>query len=121
MLGLLEVVKAKLLAEGGQVVPACATLYAMGVELAPLDKWQLPVPASSLPPGGMMSTGQGGSSSSGGGSAARQNPVVGDVSDSTGVGAGGLLTLDLSVLEQYRYVPCCAAAWRPAGITAAVE
>jgi hypothetical protein len=33
VLGVVECIKAKLLADGGQLVPACATLYAMGIEV----------------------------------------------------------------------------------------
>jgi hypothetical protein len=41
VLGLLECIKAKLLAEGGQLVPACATLYAMGIEVVTPSNLQL--------------------------------------------------------------------------------
>jgi hypothetical protein len=41
VLAVLECIKAKLLADGGQVVPACATLYAMGVEVVTPNTLQL--------------------------------------------------------------------------------
>jgi hypothetical protein len=47
VLGLLECIKAKLLAEGGQLVPACATLYAMGIEVVTPSALQLQQQAGS--------------------------------------------------------------------------
>jgi len=41
VLGLVEVAKASLAAEGVQIVPASATLYCMGIELQIVDSWEL--------------------------------------------------------------------------------
>lgn len=39
VLGLVEMAKATLAAEGAQIVPACASLYCMGVEVLTVSSW----------------------------------------------------------------------------------
>jgi hypothetical protein len=90
VLGLLECIKAKLLAEGGQLVPGCATVYAMGIEVVTPSTLQLQQQAGSWQQHGTDTTSSSGSSSS-----REQRTEVPDLQQ-------GDVALDLSTLKQFR-------------------
>jgi hypothetical protein len=87
VLAVLECIKAKLLADGGQVVPACATLYAMGVEVVTPNTLQL---QQQQQPGSWQQQ-ENRDGSSGDGAAPQQQQQQTAAVD-----------LDLSALEQFR-------------------